>query len=195
MRLQILDGERKGADSTTSIRVTRSETIEVNPPTNGESGRGSKSLENLLELVQKVDKAYHDLYDKHHVRYSFLIWKPVLRSFIPLFALLVLMEILYEYVLPLSTETKIALSIQLSSLAVALGALTLTMVGLLKDKMFETEEDHLFKTMSGYSPSETPVIKGLIRMRVKSRTVDLQDIHKLDPTIFELGAILKKLTG
>jgi len=41
--------------------------------------------------------------------------------------------------------------------------------------------------MSGYTPSETPDVKGLVRMKVKARTVDLQEIAKLDPTAFELG--------
>lgn len=151
-------------------------------------------LEKLLSLIRRVDKAYHDVYDKPTLRYQLRIWRPIL-PVVGLLAIIFVATIVDEYLVPLSTADKISTGLNIMALTVALLAVIIAMISTFRPQMRTTEEIYIFSKIQGLDPSDYPVVKGLIRMRVKSTTVNLQDIYESDPAVFNRVEILKKLTG
>lgn len=150
--------------------------------------------ESVPNLIRKVDKAYHDTYDKVALGYYYKIWKPILPVGLLLLVLLIA-TILDMFVFPLSLSDRIGVGLSLMALAVSLYALIVAMASTLKPQMRLTEEKYIFSKIERLNPSDYPIVKGLIRMRVKSLTVDLYDIYEVDHAVFELREILKKLVG
>jgi hypothetical protein len=146
----------------------------------------------VLQLVERVDRAYHDVYDKPSLSYQLKIWKPIL-PVVGLILILLLATIVDMYLIPLSTAERISTSLNIMALAVALFALIIAMVSVAKPQMRKTEESEILSKIEGLDKSDLPVVKGLIRMRVRSLSTDLHEIYESDPSVFERAAILKRL--
>jgi hypothetical protein len=148
----------------------------------------------MLSLIKKVDNAYHSIYDKPTFRFKLKIWNPIYPLIVPLFVLLFIMTIVDQFFIPTTTVDKVNIGINISALAVALGALAISLVQVFFRKMGETEEDQLFSiSKTDVDGSLYPLLKGLIRMRVRSRTSDLKDLYKLESALFDPKAVLREL--
>jgi hypothetical protein len=149
----------------------------------------------ILTLVKAVDKAYSEIYPKSPLGFKLKIWKPFLPGFAGLYGMILFLVIWDSFFVSLpNASDKVNLTVNLVAVALALGAVGIALVAVVTERMKEIEQDHLFEKVEGLiDPSEYPIVRALVKMRVKSRNVILQDIYIIHPSLFERKALMEKL--